>query len=343
MKAIWLERTGPPNVLREKETPNPAPGPGEVRIRVEATGVNFADLLQRMGLYGNAPPRPYILGFEVSGIVLECGPGNIRFQPGDRVVGMTRCGSYAEEVCIHSQAVKPIPGNLTFQEAAAIPVNYLTAWFCMFEMGRLQAGERVLIQGGTGGVGIALVQLAQWKGAEIFATAGSKEKIEYLNELGVKHAVNYRERDFYEEAIRIFGKRSFDLVIDSVGGKTLKKGYRLLAPLGRAVSYGLSSAVAGPRRNWIRALRAVWETPSFKPLDMIQRNVGVFGFHLGLLESKQEVVAAAFGEIFKLFEQGILRTVIAREFPLSAQGAAAAHTYLHERRNIGKVLLVPAN
>jgi NADPH2:quinone reductase len=207
-------------------------------------------------------------------------------------------------------------------------------------MGRLEKGERILIQGGTGGVGVALVQLAQWKGAEIVSTAGSSEKIQYLNDLGIEQAINYREKDFYTEAIQRFGHRSFDLVIDSVGGSTLKKGYELLASLGRIVSYGLSSAVAGKTKSWIQTSKAVWNTPSFKPLDLIQRNVGVYGFHLGLLKSKEAEVGKAFQQILQLFQQKQLEAVIAKEFPLNAAGAADAHSFMHERRNIGKVVLV---
>lgn len=340
MKAIRIERYGPPESLVERELPSPSPRPDEIKVLVEAAGINFADLLQRLHLYGNAPRLPYIPGFEVAGCVVECGDQVTQFKPGDRVAGLTKFGGYADEVCIDEEAALPIPESMNFEEAAAVPVNYLTAWFCIFEMGGLKPNEKVLIQGGSGGVGIALIQCAIWKGAEILATAGSREKIDFLKQLGVHHAVNYRESDFFEEAVQIWGEKNVDLVIDSIGGKALKQGYQLLAPLGRIVSYGLSSAVAGKKKNWIHALRALWNTPSFKPLDLIQRNTGVYGFHLGLLDSKRSAVKQAFQQILRLFEEGHLKPIIAKRFPLSGKGAAAAHTYMHERRNIGKIVLV---
>lgn len=339
MKAIFLERYGPPEVLVEREVRAPRPGANEVTIRVRASGINFADLLQRAGLYANAPRLPYIPGFEVAGEVAQAGEQVTRFQPGDRVVALTRKGGYAEEVSVLDSAVTMLPGAIGYEQAAALPVNYLTAWFCLFSIGHLQPSERVLIHGGAGGVGIAAIQLAQTHKAELFATAGSEEKVKFLEGLGVEHAINYRSADFLDEIRALTEGRGVDLVLDPVGGETLRRSYRLLAPLGRVVCYGLSSALPGKRRNWIAALGAWWRTPRFNPLRLIGRNVGVFGFHLALLRHKQDQVAKAFDQILEMTTQGILCPVIAATFPLTAQGAIDAHRYLHERRNIGKVLL----
>jgi NADPH:quinone reductase-like Zn-dependent oxidoreductase len=340
MDAIYIERTGPPEVLVERQVPAPKPKPDEVRIAVRAAGVNFADLLQRLGLYGSAPKPPYIPGFEVAGEIEAIGADVEHLELGDRVVALTRFGGYAEQVCAVEANTLVLPAGIGFEEAAALPVNYLTAWICMITMGNLRAGERILIHAAAGGVGTAAVQLARNIGAECFATAGSDEKVEFVGELGADHPINYNAQDFVEEIQRTAGERPIDVVLDGVGGRTLRRSYELLAPLGRLVSFGLSDAVVGPTRNFPRALLAWWRTPRFNPIDMIGRNTGVFGFHLAHLDGKHQVVAEAFAEIVRLVQEGELKPIVARTFPMSADGAAAAHRYLHERRNIGKVLLV---
>ena len=340
MKAIFLERTGPPEVLVEREVPAPEPGASEIRIAVRASGVNFADLLQRLGLYGSAPKPPYISGFEVAGVVEAVGERVADFRPGDRVVALTRFGGYAEAVCAEEDNALRLPLEIGFEDAAALPVNYLTAWICMITMGNLRTGERVLIHAAAGGVGTAAVQLARMIGAECYATAGSDEKVEFLRGLGADHPINYRSCDFADEIRGIVGERGIDVILDGIGGETMRKGYGLLAPLGRLVSFGLSEAVVGPTPNRLRALLAWRRTPRFDPLEMIGKNTGVFGFHLAHLYGKHDVVAAAFSEVVRMVETGALKPIVARTFPLSAKGAAEAHRYLHERRNIGKVILV---
>lgn len=340
MRTISLERHGTPDVFADREREPPDPDGNEILIDVRAAGVNFADLLQRLGLYGSAPSLPYVPGFEVSGTVAASGGEVVRFAPGRRVVALTRFGGYAETVCTPAAAAMEIPDGISFEEAAALPVNYLTAWFCLQQMAHLSAGERVLIQHGAGGVGIAAVQLARRVGAEIFATASTDAKVDFLRNSGVDYPINYRNSDFAEEVRRIAGNRGLDVVLDAEGGRRLARAYELLAPLGRLVSYGLSSAVSGARRNPFRALWAWLRTPRFHPVDLIGKNVGVFGFHLALLEAKSDLVPDALGQILTGVAEGSLVPRVARTFPLDAAGAAAAHRYLHERRNIGKVLLV---
>ena len=340
MRAIQLERRGPPEVMVERETAIPEPSPEEVRIRVRAAGVNFADLLQRLGLYGNAPKMPYIPGFEVSGEVSAVGTEASGFKEGDKVVALTRFGGYAEEVCAPRIAVLPVPADLDLVVAASIPVNYLTAWICLKTMGNLRHGERVLVHNGAGGVGTAAVQLAREDGAEIFATASSEEKLELLRNLGVHHPINYRTSDFSQQIRRISGERSIDVILDAVGGETTLAGYKLLAPLGRLISYGMFEAAPTANRNPFRAWRAWRRTPRFNPIQMIGRNTGVFGFHLALLQGKEHLVAEAFEQILEMVMAGRLQPIISESFPLTATGAAEAHRFIHERRNMGKVLLV---
>jgi NADPH2:quinone reductase len=341
MKAIILERHGPPEVLREISLRISDPGPDELIIWVQASGVNFADLLQRAGLYASAPKLPYILGFEAAGEVISCGESVKRFSPGDRVVALVRTGGYGQKIVVPERAVFPLPEGISYEVGAAIPVNYLTAWFCLRTMGNLRPGERVLIHSAAGGVGIAAVQIAREVGAEIFATAGSKDKVLFLEKIGVQHPINYREANFADRIEDITLKEGVDLILDPIGGRTTLHNRRILAPLGRLVLYGLASAMSHRKRNWFRALWAWAQTPRFDLYNLIGRNIGVFGFHLALLGSKETAIAEAFTQIIDRVVGGRFAPVVAERFPLSQQGAIAAHEFLHERRNIGKVVLVP--
>jgi NADPH:quinone reductase-like Zn-dependent oxidoreductase len=343
VKTIWLPRHGRPEIFVDRDADPPPAGSGGLVVRVRAAGVNFADILQRLGFYASAPRPPYVMGFEVAGDVVEVGAGVRGFSVGDRAVGMLSGGGYAEMARLDARAAVRIPDGLSYVQAAAVPVNYLTAWFCLFDMGHLVSGEKVLIQSGAGGVGTAAIQLAREAGAVVFATAGSAHKVAFLKQAGVDHAIDYNATRFDEEVRKVAGERSLDLVLDAVGGDTLRRGYDLLAPLGRVVSYGLSDAVAGPRRGLPRAVLAWLKTPRFNPLSLIGRNVGVWGFHLALLHGREARIAAAMGEIMTRIASGRLAPVIARTFPLDASGAAAAHHFIHERRNIGKVLLAPSS
>ncbi len=341
MRAIILKRHGSPEVLRETVRETPEAGPEDILIRVRASGVNFADLLQRVGLYASAPKLPYILGFEVAGEVLSCGNAVKRFSPGDRVVALVRQGEYGEQICVHERAVFPLPEEVSYEAGAAIPVNYLTAWFCLRTMGNLRPGERVLIHSAAGGVGIAAIQISQQLGAEIFATAGSREKILFLTKLGTQHPINHREIQYADEIERITSKAGVDLILDPIGGKTTSQNSRLLNPLGRLISYGFASAMPGEKRSWFQALRAWIQSPRFAPYDLIGRNIGVFGFHLALLRSKEAAVGEAFAQIMQWIVEKKLSPVVGATFPLRQQGAIDAHRFVHQRRNIGKVLLIP--
>lgn len=339
MKAIRIERFGAPDVLVERDLPSPEPAAGEIKIKVMAAGVNFADILQRLHLYGNAPRLPYVPGFEVSGVVMETGEGVTQLEIGDRVVSLTRFGGYAEEVIVPAEQAKKISSALGFNEAAALPVNFLTAWMCLFDMGGLKPGEWVLIQTAAGGVGTAAVQLALNRGAHVIGTVGSREKARFVTDLGAQHVICYREEDFVQRVREIRNGHGVDVVLDAVGATTLRRSFDLLDPLGRCISYGLSAAAPRRRQAWIQSLKALLQTPRFSVLNLIQRNVGIFGFHLALLEERRIEVAAAFDEILSLVSEKRIEPKLAKTFPLSASGAAAAHEFIHQRRNLGKVVL----
>lgn len=339
-QAIRIERHGPPEALVEREIPLAPPGPGEVHLRVHAAGVNFADLMMRQGLYGTVPARPYSPGFEVTGRVVATGPGVDDWRAGDAAVALIRYGGYARDIVVPCRNLFRYPPSLDPVTAAAIPVNFLTAWFCLFEAAHARPGEAALVLGAAGGVGTAAVQLGLHHGLRVVGTAGAPEKRRFVKkELGAVDC--FDSRGDWEAPVRgLMGERGIDIALDPVGGRATAACRRLLAPLGRLVVYGLSEAAPGRRRNWPKAAWAWLRTPRFHPLSLIQPNVGVFGVHLLHLGSKEYLLRPALEEIYGAVDAGELRPIIDRVLPLDRDGAVAAHAHLHARRVIGKVVLV---
>lgn len=338
--AVQIPRFGSPDVLRDAEIPLADPGPGEIHLRVRAAGINFADLLQRAGLYGTVPTRPYAPGFEVAGEVARLGDGVEGWEVGDRAAALLRFGGYARDVIVPEGQVFPFPATLSATEAAAVPVVFLTAWVCLFETGHARPGDRVLVLGAGGGVGTAAVQLAVDRGLTVYGTAGTEGKRSFVTEdLGASACFDSRG-DWpaaMEEVVSRVGR--LDIALDPVGGKATKACRDLLGPLGRLVFFGMSEALPGRRRNWLKALWARLRTPSFHPLSLVPGNRGLFGVHLLHLEEREEIMAPALREIFDGIGEGRWRPVLDRTFPLDRSGAVEAHRYLHERKNLGKVVL----
>ena len=241
MRQIWISKAGPPEVLVVKEAPDPQPAAGEMRLRVKASGVNFADILGRLGLYPDLPRIPVVPGYEVAGRVDGVGGGVDPSSVGRDVFALTRFGGYADVACVPKAQVFPRPQGMSAQEGASIPVNYLTAWQLMVVMGGLKPNETVLIHSAGGGVGIAATQIAKHIGAKVIGTASAAKHGE-LSSFGVDHLIDYRTEDFEARARQITGGRGVELILDAIGGDSLKKGYRLLAPTGRLGMFGVSSA-----------------------------------------------------------------------------------------------------
>ena len=336
MRQIVFSRYGAPDVLVARDAPTPTPAAGEVRIAVRAAGVNFADVLARVGLYPDAPKPPLVVGYEVAGTVDAVGAGVIRFAVGDRVVALTRFGGYASEVVVPDAYVFPFRADLSDAEAAALPVNYLTALIALYRMANIVAGETVLIHGAGGGVGIAAIQLAHLRRATVIGTA-STSKHAALRSFGVDHLIDYRTTDVAREVGRITNNRGVDVVLDPVGGQSFTTSYRLLAPLGRLVMFGVSSVSRGERRNWLHAARAIMQMPRFKPLSLINHNRGIFGLNLAHLWSEREQLASAMQFLLEEVDANRLLPVIAKTFPLERAGDA--HRYMQGRGNIGKIVL----
>lgn len=337
--AILIDRLGPPEALVAREVPLRDPGPGEVHLRVDAAGVNFADLLMRVGLYGTVPSRPFSPGFEVAGRVLRAGPGVGAWKAGDRAVALLRYGGYSRDLVLPERQLFHFPAGLTPVEAAAVPVVFLTAWVALFESARVRAGETALVLGAGGGVGTAAIQLAHYHGLRVIGVAGSPRKREFVvGELKAAACLD-SHGDWEAEVRGRVGDRGIDVALDPVGGEATASCRRLLAPLGRLVFYGLSSAQPGLRRNWVSAAGAWLHTPRFHPLSLIEPNIGISGIHLLHLEGREALLGHALEKIYAEVAAGRLRPIVDCSFPFTRDGAVAAHRYLHERRNLGKVML----
>jgi NADPH:quinone reductase-like Zn-dependent oxidoreductase len=338
MKAVVVTRYGAPDVLELQERPDPAPAAGEVVVRVRACGINFADILMRLGYYMGVPKAPFVPGLEAAGVVEAVGEGVTKPRVGERVSALRSGGCYAERISVPAVQAFPIPAAMSFEEAAALPVNYLTAYQALNYMGTLRPRERLLIHAAAGGVGLAAIQLARLEGAELFGTA-SASKHDFLRQQGVHHCIDYRTQDFEEEVRRLTNGEGVDVILDAVGGASYRKSYRLLRQGGRLICFGMSSAVVGKGRS-LRALKEWWNSPSFNPLDMISKNRIVMGLHLGPMASAHPgLIVLWTQELFRLFGEGKIKPHVGATFALAE--AAAAHDFIHERRNIGKVLLIP--
>ena len=340
MKQIWIPKAGPPEVLALREAADPLPEAGELRIRVEASGVNFADIVARLGSYPDLPPMPVVVGYEVAGRVDAVGDGVGSDWLGRDVLALTRFGGYSDVLCVPERQVHARPEGMSAEEGAAIPVNYLTAWQLVRVMGGLRSEETVLVHSAGGGVGIAAIQLARWIGARIFGTA-SVAKHDALKSIGVDACIDYRTEDFEARVAELTGQRGVELVLDAVGGSSFKKSYRSLAPTGRLGMFGISSAATGKKPSRLSLLRAVAGMPwlQFNPVSLMNANKGVFGVNLGHLWEEADRVNDWLESLLDLYREGAIRPVIAERFPF--ERAAEAHDYLQDRKNFGKVLLVP--
>ena len=335
MRSVWIPRTGPPEVLEVRDGPEPTPAAGQAVIRVRASGVNFADVMARLGFYADAPPRPCVVGYEVAGTIERLGPGlDGGLAVGQRVVALTRFGGYAEAIAVPAAQIFPLPDAMTFEAGAAVPVNYLTAVLMLRRFGNVQAGDRVLVHAAAGGVGMAAIQLCKLAGAEVLGTA-SAGKHAGLRAAGVAHTIDYRTQDFEAEVMRITGGRGVDIVLDATGA--FRKSYRCLAPLGRLVMFGFSQAATGMTPSWLAALPKFLAIPWFHPARIMNDNKAVIGVNLGHLWDRIELLRREMLALLEDCKAGRLAPVVGKTFPLT--DAAAAHRYIQERRNVGKVVL----
>jgi NADPH:quinone reductase-like Zn-dependent oxidoreductase len=332
VRAVVITKHGGPRVLEVQERPDPPIGPGQVRIQVAASGINFADVMARMGLYQDAPKTPCVVGYEVAGTVLELGEGVEGLTHGQRVLAGTMFGGYASQVVTAAGDVLALPEDLSFEQGAAIPVNYGTAWAALLGYGSLRHGERVLVHSAGGGVGIAATQIAKRTGAEVYGTA-SPGKHARIAELGVDHAIDYT-RNGWER-----GLPKFDVILDAVGGRSFRTSYSLLRPGGRMVAFGASAVVSGERRNLVTALRTVARMPRFNLIKQMSESKAVIGLNMLTLWKDRGTLAPWVGPLTEMLADGTVKPVVAGAFDFEAAGEA--QTMIVQRRNVGKVVLVP--
>jgi NADPH:quinone reductase-like Zn-dependent oxidoreductase len=283
---------------------------------------------------------PVVVGYEVGGCIDKIGENIDPVWLGKDVLGLTRFGGYSESICVDQQQVFSRPAGMTAAQGAALPVNYLTAYQLVCVMGGVRAGETILIHSAGGGVGIAAIQLAKHRGAKIIGTASTR-KHEYLKQIGVEHCIDYRQEDFEKRVMEITSGAGVELVLDAVGGKSFKKSYRSLSATGRMGMFGVSSAAISKSRNRMAFLKMVANLPWFKftPIELINNNKGVFGVNLGRLWGEMDRVGSWMEDLLELYSEGVIAPRVDATFHFSE--AAAAHHYIQDRKNIGKVLLIP--
>jgi NADPH:quinone reductase-like Zn-dependent oxidoreductase len=337
MRQVWITKYGPPEVLAVREVADPEPKEGEVTVRVRAAGINFADLMARVGLYPDAPKAPMVVGYEVSGTVEKVGPNVTGLSPGDRVMAMPRFGGYTDLLAVPVGQVIPMPAKMTFEEGAALPVVYLTAYCMMLYTGTVREGSSVLIHSAAGGVGLAAIQIAKTRGCTIFGVA-SPGKHDFLRKEGVHHPLPH---DGWVQAARaIVGEGGgIDLVLDPVGGRSWTDGYDLLAPCGRLVAFGFSAAAAGEKRSLLHAAAQLFKVKKYSPMDLMDKNRTVSGVNMGHLFSRIDLLRPQLDALVEMYEAGQIKPHVDRTFPFAE--APAAHRYIHDRKAKGKVLLVP--
>ena len=339
MRAVWITKPGGPETLEVRETADPEPGPGQVRIRVRAAGLNFAEVMAAQGLYPDAPKPPCVVGYEVAGVVDTLGQGTQGPAPGDRVLAMTHFGGHADVVCVPALQVLPIPDAMSFEEAAAIPVNYVTAYHMLFRVANVRPGERVLVHMAAGGVGMAVLQLCRTVDElEVFGTA-SAGKHEALRAEGCAHPIDYRTTDYAAEVRRLTGGEGVDVVLDPLGGNDWRKGLKLLRPSGRLVAFGFANLASGPRRRPAHMASQVLGIPLLTPVQLMNQNRTVSGVNIGRLWGEIATLREELQAVLALWDKGSIKPHIDRSYPFTE--AAEAHRRILRRRNVGKVLLKP--
>ncbi|MBX2812481.1 MAG: zinc-binding dehydrogenase [Myxococcales bacterium] len=337
MKQIWIPRFGAPEVFEVRSVPDVCVGDNEVRIDVCAVGVNFADVMARMGIYPDGPPAPCVIGYEVAGVIDQIGRGVPEAQLGQRVVAMTHFGGYSSQVIVPAGSCLPLPDSLGFADGVAIPVAGLTSWMILEEMHRIREGDRVLIHAAAGGVGLMAGQLVKRKGGIAVGTA-SKSKHAFLQSWGYDQLIDYHCDD-YEQVLQ--SEPKFDLVMDPLGGHNWSKGLRLLRPGGKVACYGMSVNVGGMVRRPFQMLWNVLRIPfwSLGPLGLINQNKGVFGVNMGRLWSEQHRLSDWLRTLIRWVDSGDIRVKVHTISPF--EDVAGAHRLIHDHANLGKVVLTP--
>jgi NADPH2:quinone reductase len=323
MIAIEISHPGGPEVLVPVERPMPVPDTGEVLIQVAAAGVNRPDVMQRLGRYPPPPGASDIPGLEVAGTIQALGDGVNGWRGGDAVCALVSGGGYAEYCVAPALQCLPVPKGMDMASAAAIPETFFTVWTNLFERGRLQPGETILVHGGSSGIGTTAIQLAHAFGARVFATAGTREKCNACEHLGAERGIDYRAEDFVAVIKEVTGGRGLDVVLDMVGGEYFARNLECLAVEGRLVEI---ATLHGAKAE-------------LNILTMMQRRLTITGSTLRIrpVEQKAAIAGALRARVWPLLESGTVRPVVHAHFPL--REAADAHRMMESGAHIGKLVL----
>lgn len=323
MKVIEISQPGEPEVLKLAERPIPTLAPGEILVKVAASGVNRPDVMQRRGQYAPPPGASDIPGLEIAGEVVAVGVGVQRFAPGDRVCALIAGGGYAQYCPVHESNALPVPTGFSMIEAAAIPETFFTVWVNVFQRGHLQAGETVLIHGGTSGIGTVATMLAKAFHARVITTVGSEEKRLASLALGADVAINYRSEDFVEQTKCATNGKGADVIVDLIAGDYVAKNYQAAAMDGRIVQIGIQHGVTKELNLMPLLLKRLTHTGS----TLRARSV----------EDKAQIATELELKVWPLLERGTLKPQIFKTFPL--EQAAQAHTLMESSAHIGKIVL----
>jgi putative PIG3 family NAD(P)H quinone oxidoreductase len=323
MTAIVITAPGGPEVLTPRQRPVPAPGEGEILVKVAAAGVNRPDVMQRLGLYPPPKGATDIPGLEMAGEVVACGAGVRRWKPGDRVTALVIGGGYAEFCIAHESHALPVPAGLTMAQAAAVPETFFTVWHNVFERGGLEAGDTLLVHGGSSGIGTTAIQLAKARGARVIVTAGSAEKCEACRRLGADIAVNYKSEDFVAVTKSSTGGAGADVILDMVGGDYIERNYEAAAVEGRVVQIGFQGS---PRAN-VDFRRILLKRLHHTGSTLRSRTVA----------DKAAIARAVEHNAWPLIAAGRIGPVMDQAFTLAE--AAKAHARMESSAHIGKIVL----
>ena len=335
MNAVLLSRHGKPSVLTIRDVPVSDPKPGQVRVKIKTIGINYAEILSRKGLYGWAPKKPYIPGMESFGYIDASGAG-VNRKPGQKVVVGAQYGNYAEYINVDEKKVLPALDFYTAEENAAFPVNYMTAWVCLFELARIRPTDKILINAAAGGVGTAAVQLAKHFGCTVFGTAGNDQKIKVLEKLNIDGAVNYRTTDFEKKIYSMTNKQGVDMVLEVVGGDVYKKSLRLLSPLGRLVVAGFASYNL-KKWNPVSVYHTLRDLPRANVLKMAENSYGVMASHLGYLLKHPAIMAKIWQDLVSFVREHKIHPVVGKVYDF--EKIAQAHEFMESRQSYGKIVV----
>jgi len=337
MKSIYLTRFGKSeNVFETRELPIPEPNDNEVRIKVEVFGLNFADVMTRKGLYQDCPPLPCVLGYEVVGRIDAVGKNVTNGIIGDRVAAFTQFGGYSEYVITDKYGFVKIPDEMPATFAASLITQYCTAYFASMVATKVYEGENVLVHAAAGGLGTAYVQLLLLRKANIFGTCSSDAKVEYLKSIGVHHPINYKTSDYRDEITSIIGEKKIDVIFDSLGGKYIRDGMKMLAPCGRMVCVGGAELLS--TKNPVIRIVKMLQFGLYHPGLLMMASKAIIGINmLKVGQNKPQVLMRVLNEVVSLAGKGLIKPAAGKEY--RAEQLVEAHNALENRSTMGKLVV----